>query len=64
MFEMRWQCGIASYFAPPVKKALHTVELCPDDDLDVDHDGEEDPVSVNLNDYNSSNEENSGVQVY
>ena len=49
-----------------LKKAalIHTDEPRPHNDCGVDRDGEEDPVSGSLSDYNDSDEENSGVQVY
>ena len=49
-----------------LKKAVPicTDEPRPDDDCGVDRDGKEDPVSGSLRDYNDSDEQNSGVQVY
>ena len=43
---------------------IHTDEPHPDDDRGVNRDGEENPVSGSLSDYNDSDEENLGVQVY
>ena len=60
---MKRQRGISSYFAPPVKKSVpfQTDEPRPDNDRGADRDGEEDPASASLSDYNDSDEENSGV---
>ena len=60
---MKRQRGIASYFAPCVKKSvpIHIDEPRPDDHRGADRDDEEDPASGSLSAYSDSNEENSGV---
>ena len=61
-FAIKWECGIASYVAPPAKKSvlIHTGEPRLDNDSGADCDGEEDPTSGSLSYHNDSDEKTWG----